>query len=187
VKFQFPARTASLCLGLVFAVASTGFADSFYLKIKAQKQGDIKGGVTQKGRENSILVTSISHSIVSPRDPQSGLPTGQRQHKPLTVTIPLDRSAPLLYSALVTNENLPQANLFFWTTALRPTSIASEVQQYTIRLTNANISSIEEITQTDAAGANPKPAIKVTFTYQKIEWTWNDGGITAMDDWESRY
>ena len=23
-------------------------------------------------------------------------------------------------------------------------------------------------------------------TYQKIEWTWNDGGITAGDDWEAR-
>jgi hypothetical protein len=22
--------------------------------------------------------------------------------------------------------------------------------------------------------------------YQKIEWTWNDGGITAEDDWEAR-
>ncbi len=26
---------------------------------------------------------------------------------------------------------------------------------------------------------------EVAFTYQKIEWTWMDGGITAMDDWES--
>jgi type VI secretion system secreted protein Hcp len=25
----------------------------------------------------------------------------------------------------------------------------------------------------------------IQFTYQKIEWTWNDGGITAGDDWES--
>lgn len=23
-------------------------------------------------------------------------------------------------------------------------------------------------------------------TFQKIEWTWNDGGITASDDWEAR-
>jgi type VI secretion system secreted protein Hcp len=25
----------------------------------------------------------------------------------------------------------------------------------------------------------------VSFCYQKIEWTWMDGGITAMDDWEA--
>jgi len=24
------------------------------------------------------------------------------------------------------------------------------------------------------------------MTYEKIEWTWNDGGITADDDWEAR-
>jgi type VI secretion system secreted protein Hcp len=24
-----------------------------------------------------------------------------------------------------------------------------------------------------------------SFTYQKIEWTWLDGGITASDDWEA--
>ena len=24
---------------------------------------------------------------------------------------------------------------------------------------------------------------QVAFTYQKITWTWNDGGITATDDW----
>jgi hypothetical protein len=35
--------------------------------------------------------------IVSPRDSASGLPTGKRQHKPLTITKELDRSSPLLF------------------------------------------------------------------------------------------
>ena len=26
---------------------------------------------------------------------------------------------------------------------------------------------------------------EVSFTYQKIEWTFEDGGITAEDDWEA--
>ena len=26
---------------------------------------------------------------------------------------------------------------------------------------------------------------EITFTYQRIEWIWTDGGVTAMDDWES--
>ena len=26
---------------------------------------------------------------------------------------------------------------------------------------------------------------EVSFAYQKIQWTWVDGGITASDDWES--
>jgi type VI secretion system secreted protein Hcp len=26
---------------------------------------------------------------------------------------------------------------------------------------------------------------EITLTYQKIQWTWNDGGVTASDDWET--
>jgi len=26
---------------------------------------------------------------------------------------------------------------------------------------------------------------EITFTCQKIEWTWTDGGITASGDWET--
>lgn len=46
-----------------------------YLKLKGQKQGDIKGSVTQKGRENKIMVIAVSHEVVSPRDMASGLPS----------------------------------------------------------------------------------------------------------------
>jgi type VI secretion system secreted protein Hcp len=26
---------------------------------------------------------------------------------------------------------------------------------------------------------------EITLTYQKIQWTWADGGVTASDDWEA--
>ena len=26
----------------------------------------------------------------------------------------------------------------------------------------------------------------ISFTYQKIEWTWVDGGITSTDNWETK-
>ena len=26
---------------------------------------------------------------------------------------------------------------------------------------------------------------EVAFTYQQIDWAWNDGGITASDSWEA--
>ncbi len=32
-----------------------------YLKLTGQKQGDIKGSVTQKGREGKIMVIAASH------------------------------------------------------------------------------------------------------------------------------
>src|SRR5829696_8166488 len=86
-----------------------------YLKLKGQKQGEIKGGVTQKGREGKIAVIAVSHEIVSPRDAASGLPTGKRMHKPFVITKELDKSTPLLYNVLVNNENITEWELQFWT------------------------------------------------------------------------
>ncbi|WP_044246058.1 type VI secretion system tube protein Hcp, partial [Chondromyces apiculatus] len=43
-----------------------------YLRLKGQTQGDIKGSVIQKGREDSIMVIAVSHEIISPRDAASG-------------------------------------------------------------------------------------------------------------------
>ena len=56
-----------------------------------------------------------------------------------------------------------------------------------VKLTNANIASI------DFRMANNKhPDLmkfseyeEIAFTYQKINWTWMDGGISAEDDWEA--
>jgi type VI secretion system secreted protein Hcp len=154
-----------------------------YLTITGQRQGAIRGSVTQKGREGKILVIAVQHEIVAPRDPQSGIPTGRRMHKPLNVIKELDRSTPLLHQVLCTNENLSSVQLDFWTAS----ATGQEKQHYTVELVNANISSI---TFKQANIRSPKlqrlvEYEEIAFTYQKITWTWNDGGITATDDWET--
>jgi len=154
-----------------------------YLKLKANKQGEVKGSVTQKGREGKIMVIAVSHEIVSPRDHASGLPTGKRMHKPLVITKELDKATPLLYNVLVHNENVTEWELQFW----QPSSTGAEKQHYTVKLVNANIASIAF-----RMANNKHPDLmkfteyeEIAFTYQKIIWTWNDGGVTAEDDWES--
>ena len=159
-----------------------------YLKIKGQKQGDIKGSITQKGRADKIGVIAVSHEIISPRDPASGLPTGKRMHKPMVITKELDKSSPLLQNCLVNNENISEWSLEFWTPQLKAaTGTGVEVQHYTIKLTNANIASIAFRMLNNKNPDLMKYAEyeEVAFTYQKIIWTWNDGGITADDDWEA--
>jgi type VI secretion system secreted protein Hcp len=124
--------------------------------ITSQKQGAL----------SPITLTGYSHEIVSPRDPASGLPTGKRMHKPLTITKVMDKSTPLLLSALTTNENLTSVTLSL---------TQNGTQVATVKLTNANISSYVAHGLTETW----------SFTYQKITWTWVDGGITAEDDWEA--
>lgn len=158
-----------------------------YLKLKGQKQGDIKGSVTQKGREGKIMVIAVSHEIVSPRDPASGQATGKRQHKPFVITKQVDKSSPLLFNALVNNENITSWELQFFAPKTQGAGgTGVEVNHYTIKLTNAQLVDIKTIMLNNKNPDLVKFAEyeEIAFTYQKIEWTWMDGGITSSDDWE---
>jgi type VI secretion system secreted protein Hcp len=128
--------------------------------------GTKQGAITGDGSNGTMILIGLSHEIRSPRDAASGLPTGKRQHKPLTIRKELDKSTPKLLMAMITNENL--SNVTF-------TLTRSGSPYMTIKLTNASVASRVQTGTTE----------EIEFTYQKIEWTWTDGGITAMDDWES--
>lgn len=155
-----------------------------YLTMKGQKQGLIKGSVTQKGRENTIMVIAAEHEIISPRDSASGLPTGRRMHKPFIITKEVDRSTPLLYDILVNNENIIEWQLDFFAA----TSAGHEANYYTVKLINANISDIKFImpNSKDPQLIKLNDYETISFTYQKIEWEYKDGNIMAADDWESQ-
>ena len=156
-----------------------------YLKLKAQKQGDIKGSVTQKGREGKIAVIAAAHGVASPHD-DSGQATGRRVHQPFVITKELDKSSPLLYQAFVNNELITEWELQFWAPATTAAaSVGAEVQRYTVRLSNA---SIVDIAFRMLNNKNPElqryPEYEeVSFSYQAIQWIWTDGGVTAKDEW----
>lgn len=153
-----------------------------YLTLVGQKQGAINGSVTEKGRENSILVHAFTNQIISPRDPASGLPSGKRQHQPLVIVKEIDKSSPALWSALVNNENLTTWVLRFWNYGVG----GPEKEIYTIALTNAAIASMEESMADNTLPGNSGLPLReqLSFTYQKIQWTWTDGSVTAIDTWQ---
>ena len=157
-----------------------------YLKLKGERQGDIKGSVTQKGREGKIMVIAAEHEVLSPRDASSGLATGKRMHKPFVITKELDRSSPLLYQMLVTNESIVEWELQFWAPALSA-SVGTEIQRYTVTLGNASIADIKfhMLNNKNPELQRYSEYEEVSFTYQKIQWTWTDGGITTQDEWDA--
>ena len=164
----------------VSGVALAPFAEAeaalnAYLRMKGQKVGDIKGSVARKGRESSIEILSLNHEIVSPRDPASGLPTGKRQHKPFTFVMELGKATPAIQQAFLDNELLTSVEL----NVFGPDAKGAETLTYTVKLTNASISAIRLL-----PGPNDKVVQEVSLTYQKIEWIWRDGNVTASDDWE---
>jgi type VI secretion system secreted protein Hcp len=149
-----------------------------------QKSGKIQGSVTQKGREGTSAVIAMSHAVASPRDAVTGLPSGKRQHKALTVTKELDRASTALRQALTSNEILTTVDLLFYRA---DRTIGSEVQYFTIRLTNATIAAIEMAMPNNkhADLTSLETFEDVSFTYQKIEWTWLENNAMAADDWQA--
>lgn len=158
-----------------------------FLTLEGKKQGSIKGSVTQKGREGTIMVIAANHEVLMPMSGGGGAATGKRVHKPFVITKELDKSTPLLYQALVTNESFSKWILKFYAPAITAASGGgTEKQHYTVELTNASIAAIKFVLPNtkDPETVKLNPYEEIEFVYQKIQWTWTDGGITTIDDWE---
>lgn len=60
---------------------------------------EVKGNSKVKGRENSIDVLAIDHSILLPFDINAGKITALHKHRPLTILKHIDASTPVLQKA----------------------------------------------------------------------------------------
>lgn len=162
------------CMAMFPAAASAGL--NSYLRVTGETQGQINGGVTQAGREDTIEVLSFSHGVESLIDDATGMATGVREHQPFVVTTKLEKSTPLLFNALANNENLVEFRLEMW----EPSRSGRELQYYSIELQNASVAFIE--INSGEERADPHTAT-IGFSYQTITHTYEDGGITGQDDW----
>jgi type VI secretion system secreted protein Hcp len=155
-------------------------AMSAFLILKGQKQGSIKGSVTQKGREGQIEIHSWTWNLDVPTS--GGLPTGQAVAGEFHLTKERDRSSPLLFTALAENENLTQWQLNIWDAMIGPSGAGAEEITQVWKLTNARITSMRQ------SGLAPPPSgswgdpEELTFVFEKIELEHQDGGILFSYD-----
>ena len=183
-RFLNPGIITTLLVAMLALVPLGAFAAlPAYMWITGETQGVIEGSVDQAGRENSMEVVEFSHSRSQTIDSASGLPSGKRQHRPVRVTKLIDKASPKLESALTTNESLTAFRIDFY----RPSQSGVEQQYYTVELVNARITNISQsIISRDTENWNfvATPAIEtITLVYDRIIWTWEEGGITAEDVW----
>lgn len=149
-----------------------------YVSVKGAKQGNINGGVTEKGKENKIAAYSYSYTASNS--------AGKKSQTGITITKSIDKSSPLLYTALATNENLTEVIMQFWEPMTSASGNGSMKQFYTVKLTGATITRINQTSAvTDANKTGAQLMEEITFSYQKIEMTITDGGIMAEDNWNA--
>jgi type VI secretion system secreted protein Hcp len=152
-----------------------------YLRLAGVNQGDIKGGVTQKGREGSIMVIAYNHEVLVPTDPETGLPAGKRKHTPLTILKEIDISTPMLMQMLIGDEVITKWELRFY----QPIGSGQEFQHYTIRLKNARIIDIrqEMLNNKYPENMQHKEREFVSFIYQNISWEVVKTAKICEDNW----
>jgi type VI secretion system secreted protein Hcp len=114
-------------------------------------------------------------------DASTGQITGKRQHEPVTITRVVDASSALLLQYLNANEVIK-------TVTIQLNKAGSKNGYLTIQLTNAVVSKINIFEGT--ATSNPRvpdsePVEEISFTYQKIQYSYSDTKIVATDDWSA--
>lgn len=98
------ARLPAFIFLLAVAVAMPAFSAA-YIKFDG-----VEGESTAKDHKGWIEISSVSQAV-APRDAASGLPTGKRQHKPVTITKQVDKSSPLLAKALADGTDLSNVTI----------------------------------------------------------------------------
>ncbi len=150
--------------------------------------GDIQGLITNEsstaGREGLIEVVEFGHSLSQPIDNTNGLPAGDRQHRSVRLIKAVDLATPKLLNAMINRERLSTVFFRFY----RPNNSGQEVQFYTVQLVNAYVVNVAQNSRTyndtDWNTILSVPTNEtITISYEKILWTWEDGGVTAEDNW----
>jgi type VI secretion system secreted protein Hcp len=162
-----------------------------YLRLKGEKAGDVKGPVIDRNekKNGTIALLGIEHGVASVRDSATGLAAGKRQHHPIIVTKETDRTSPILYRMLTTNELITDFTLLFYGVEESMGLLGGrETLLYTIALKKAFVSRIDLSGSVDkqAEAADRLPLTeRVSFVYETIVWEWASGGIIAEDGWST--
>jgi type VI secretion system secreted protein Hcp len=163
-----------------------------YMAVTGATQGNITqgaltadsvGNIWQEAHQDEILVEAFSHTVMVPTDPQSGQPTGQRVHRPLTITKVYDKSSPLLYQALTSGERLTKVEIKWYRTTMEGQQehyFSHELEDAVIVDITARMPNCQDPGQSHFTHLED-----VTFTYRKITWTHQVAGTSGSDDWRT--
>jgi type VI secretion system secreted protein Hcp len=156
-----------------------------YVTVQGSRQGQLKGSAMGPGRQGQIECIGFTYSVQSPRDANSGLPTGKIERMPVTIVKYLDGASPQLLQAAYANEDLKTVTIEFTRKGMDGRMAVFQ----TIRLTNATISKLSQfggVSSPDKLIPNNLPMEEISFTYQKIEIDNTESKTSATDNWNAR-
>ena len=173
----------------IIGLAAPASAEHIYCTFTGAKQGKFHGDHGLNGDATQIPAFALTQEVTVPIDTASGAVSGKRQHAPLTIVKPLDRSSPQFFAAAVTNETLSSVTCMLYRDVERG---AAPTAYFKFVLSNAVIVDVKDAGDganggdergSDHERGNERE--RISFAYRKIEVTDLDSGTTAIDDWSS--
>jgi type VI secretion system secreted protein Hcp len=146
-----------------------------FLSFELEKQGKNKGTgtVVVSAHKDKIPFIAFECGVISPRDVATGQATGKRQHGPVRIVKEWDANTPMLFQALVTNEQVKTAKFEFIRIDRRT---GAEQVYFHITLTNGAVTNIQRTAGGDVDVARGSKTDSrdtthvesVSFTFDKI-------------------
>ncbi|MCW1884188.1 type VI secretion system tube protein Hcp [Luteolibacter flavescens] len=163
---------AGVCL---LALSSVRAAESIHMTIDrggTKIEGELEGG--------AIEVLGYQHEITTPRDPASGLPTGRRMHRPMSIVKAIDKATPMIHQLFARNSKCDEIILKFWR---NDPKTGKKTQYYTISMKDCFIIEVRDWKPNarDLSADRAGDLQEVMFTYKEITWTYGEGGPTFTD------
>jgi type VI secretion system secreted protein Hcp len=163
-----------------------------YVSIEGATQGaitagaftaDSVGNVYVEGHEDEMMVQAIDHTVTIPTDPQSGQPAGQRMHKPLKLTVALNKAVPLLFNALASGEMLTTVTLNWYRTSTE----GKQELFFSHTLADATVVNIDTKMPhcQDETQKEFTQLIEISLAYRQIVWSHDVAGTSGSDDWRA--
>ena len=150
-------------------------ANPAFIKIQGTNQGLITAGACSVESVGNMAVEDhidesrileVLHKVYIPKDPHSGMATGQRIHEAIELTKMTDKASPLLYNALSSNEVLDTVEIKYY----RPSATGALEHYLLTTLSQAQIAGISHYLPNvlDVSKAHINQYEIVSISYSKI-------------------
>ena len=141
-----------------------------FLSFELEKQGKNKGTAQGGAHKEKIPVMAFSYNVMSPRDSATGQATGKRRHGPVRIVKEWDANSPMLFQALVSNEQVKTAKFEFIRVDRRS---GAEQVYYQITLSGGAVTDIQQtiggvVEAPQGARPDGTHVEAISFTFDKI-------------------
>lgn len=142
----------------------------------------IEGSCIQEGREGSVTILSMDHTVEIPVDVKDATATGTRRHGGIVLVANIDKATPLLYECVTRSKTISTVRLEYWQTD----EGGNQVNYYTINLEKVRIVKVQNWFPNvdDSNTTTYKHMMTYELRYDKIEWAFTDGNIAWSDEWK---